>query len=160
MGVHLFTLDPSIGEFVLTRHSVRMPQRGRAYAVNEGRAHAWAPSVRAFVEHLKRPDRETGRAYATRYSASMVADVHRFLLEGGIYLYPADAAGGRESGKLRILYECHPLALVVEQAGGRASTGLARVLDLVPESLHARTALAIGSRMEVDLYEKFQGSGA
>jgi fructose-1,6-bisphosphatase I len=159
-GVHLFTLDPSIGEFLLTRRDVRMPDRGRAYAVNEGRAHAWAPGVRAFVEHLKTPDEASGRPYATRYSASLVADVHRFLLEGGIYLYPADVtAGGRGSGKLRVLYECHPLAFVVEQAGGLASTGSARVLDVVPESLHERMPLAIGSRAEVELFETYCARG-
>ena len=155
-GVHLFTLDPAIGEFLLTRKSVRMPERGRAYAVNEGRSHSWAAPVRAFVEDLKLPDPASGRPYATRYSASLVADVHRFLLEGGIYLYPADGApGGRATGKLRVLYECHPLAYVVEQAGGRASTGSQRVLDVVPESLHARIPLAIGSREEVERFERF-----
>jgi len=92
-GAHLFTLDPAIGEFLLTRDSLRMPERGRGYAVNEGRSHSWTPEVRAFVDHLKQPDAESGRPYATRYSASLVGDVHRFLLEGGIYLYPADAAG-------------------------------------------------------------------
>jgi len=160
-GAHLFTLDQSIGEFLLTRRGVRMPERGHAYAVNEGRAHAWAPEVRAFVEHLKTPDRASGRPYSTRYSASLVADVHRFLLEGGIYLYPADATpGGRAAGKLRVLYECHPLAFVVEQAGGRASTGSKRILDVVPESLHARTPLAIGSRTEVQLFERFAAGRA
>ncbi|MFY9551178.1 MAG: class 1 fructose-bisphosphatase [Thermoanaerobaculia bacterium] len=160
-GAHLFTLDQSIGEFLLTRRAVRMPERGHAYAVNEGRAHAWAPEVRAFVEHLKTPDRASGRPYSTRYSASLVADVHRFLLEGGIYLYPADATpGGRAAGKLRVLYECHPLAFVVEQAGGRASTGSKRILDVVPESLHARTPLAIGSRTEVQLFERFAAGRA
>ena len=155
-GAHLFTLDPEIGEFLLTRDSLRMPERGRSYAVNEGRAHAWAPGVRAFVDYLKEPDKTSGRPYSTRYSASLVGDVHRFLLEGGIYLYPADAPGGKSpSGKLRVLYECHPLAFVVEQAGGRASTGTQRVLDVVPDSLHARIPLAIGSREEVELFERF-----
>jgi fructose-1,6-bisphosphatase I len=155
-GVHLFSLDPSIGEFVLSRRSIRMPERGKGYAVNEGRSHAWAPSVRRFVEHLKAPGPGAG-PYSTRYSAALVGDVHRFLLEGGIYLYPADAAPGkRASGKLRLLYECHPLAFVVEQAGGRASTGAEAVLDVVPESLHARTPLAIGSRHEVELFDRFQ----
>jgi fructose-1,6-bisphosphatase I len=160
-GAHMFTLDPAIGEFLLTRDSLRMPEKGRAYAVNEGREHAWTPEVRAFVDYLKEPDKPSGRPYATRYSASLVGDVHRFLLEGGIYLYPADAPGGSApSGKLRVLYECHPLAFVVEQAGGRASTGTRRVLDVVPDSLHARIPLAIGSREEVELFEKFQSGGA
>ena len=154
-GAHLFTLDPAIGEFLLTRDSLRMPERGRGYAVNEGRAGAWAPDVRAFVDYLKETDGSSGRPYSTRYSASLVGDVHRFLLEGGIYLYPGDAAGKGASGKLRVLYECHPLAFVVEQAGGRASTGTQNVLDVVPDSLHARIPLAIGSRTEVDLYERF-----
>jgi fructose-1,6-bisphosphatase I len=155
-GVHLFTLDPAFGEFLLTRRAVRMPSRGKGYAVNEGRAHLWAPGVRAFVEHLKTPDKADGRPYATRYSASLVGDVHRFLLEGGIYLYPGDAASSEKGGgKLRVLYECHPLAFVVEQAGGRASTGTARVLDVVPSSLHERMPLAIGSRTEVELFETF-----
>jgi len=154
-GVHLFTLEPSIGEFLLTRRSVRMPERGRGYAVNEGNASRWAPGVRAFVEHLKQPDAASGRSYATRYSASMVGDVHRFLLEGGIYMYPADVRGGQAKPKLRVLYECDPMAFGVEQAGGRASTGTGAVLDVVPDSLHARIPLAIGSRTEVELFESF-----
>ncbi len=134
-AVRLFTLDPSIGEFLLTTESVRMPQRGRALCRQRGpRAIAGRPEVRAFVEHLKESDAATGRPYATRYSASLVGDVHRILLEGGIYLYPADsAADGKPKGKLRLLYECAPLALVVERAGGAATTGREAVLDVVPE---------------------------
>jgi fructose-1,6-bisphosphatase I len=160
-GVHLFTLDPTIGEFLLSRRDVRMPERGKGYAVNEGRAHRWSPGVRAFVERLKTPDPVTGRVYSTRYSASMVADVHRFLLEGGIYLYPGDgkSAGRDGGGKLRVLYECHPLAFVVEHAGGRASTGTARVLDVAPETLHERMPFAIGSRAEVDLFDELAARG-
>jgi fructose-1,6-bisphosphatase I len=155
-AVHLFTLDPSIGEFLLTEEALRMPERGRCYAVNEGRSRGWAPEVRAFVEYLKESDPATGRPYSTRYSASLVGDVHRILLEGGIYLYPADTSkNGKPQGKLRLLYECAPLALIVEKAGGAATTGTEDVLDVVPESLHARIPLAIGSRTEVELYEKF-----
>jgi fructose-1,6-bisphosphatase I len=155
-GVHLFSLDPGIGEFLLVRRDVRMPERGKGYAVNEGRAHGWSPGVRAFVERLKTPDPSTGRVYSTRYSASLVADVHRFLLEGGIYLYPGDdGRTGKGGGKLRLLYECHPLALVVEQAGGRATNGSEPILDVVPDSLHERTPLAIGSRTEVELFEQY-----
>jgi len=159
-GVHLFTLEPTIGEFLLTRRDLRMPERGKGYAVNEGRSGGWSPQVKAFVEHLKDSDKGSGRPYSTRYSASLVGDVHRFLLEGGIYLYPADAKpGGRPTGKLRVLYECHPLALVVGKAGGLASTGTERVLDVVPESLHARIPLAIGSRVEVEEFERFVARG-
>ena len=155
-GVHVFTHDPAIGEFVLTVEKLRMPARGRGFAVNEGRASGWAPGVRAFVEHLKEKDEASGRPYSTRYSGSLVGDVHRILLEGGIYMYPADTGkGGKPQGKLRLLYECAPLALVVEKAGGLASTGTERILDVVPESLHARVPIAIGSRAEVELYERF-----
>jgi fructose-1,6-bisphosphatase I len=148
-GVHLFTLEPSIGEFLLTGSSLRMPARGHGYAVNEGRSGGWTSATRAFVDHLKRD----GRAYSTRYSGSLVGDFHRILLEGGIYLYPA--AAGKASGKLRVLYECHPLAFVAEHAGGGATTGTRKVLDVVPDSLHARVPFAIGSAEEVALYERF-----
>jgi fructose-1,6-bisphosphatase I len=153
--VHVFSLDPSIGEFVLVRRRLRMPERGRGYAVNEGRRAGWSEADRAFVEHLKENDPRTGRPYSTRYSGSMVGDVHRILMEGGIYLYPADASSGKPSGKIRMLYEAHPLAFVMEQGGGRASTGRERVLDLAPRSLHARIPVAIGSAFEVELYERF-----
>jgi fructose-1,6-bisphosphatase I len=160
-GVHLFTLEPSFGEFLLTSRSVHMPARGRAYAVNEGRSGGWAPEVRAFTQWLKERDPETGRPYSTRYSGSLVADFHRILLEGGIYYYPPDAvAGGKPRGKLRVLYECHPLAFVAEQAGGRASTGREAVLDVVPEALHARIPFAIGSVSEVSVYERFVQGGS
>jgi len=154
-GVHVFSLDASIGEFVLVRRRVAMPPRGRGYAVNEGRRSGWSDADRAFVEHLKENDASTGRPYSTRYSGSMVGDVHRILLEGGIYLYPADASSGKPSGKIRMLYESHPLAFVVEQAGGRATTGKDRVLDLAPKKLHERIPIAIGSAFEVALYERF-----
>ncbi len=152
-GVRLFTLEPSVGEFLLTTGSVRMPARGRGYAVNEGRSGGWTPSTRAFVQHLKQYDNPAGGPYSTRYSGSLVGDLHRILLEGGIYLYPA--AAGKSSGKLRVLYECHPLAFIAENAGGGATTGRQAVLDVVPESLHARIPFAIGSAEEIALYERF-----
>jgi fructose-1,6-bisphosphatase I len=152
-AVRLFTLEPSIGEFLLTSAAVRMPRRGTGYAVNEGRSGGWASATRAFVEHLKTPGSANGRPYSTRYSGSLVGDFHRILLEGGVYLYPA--AAGKSSGKLRVLYECHPLAFLAEQAGGAATTGREAVLDVVPNSLHARTPFAIGSAQEVALYERF-----
>jgi fructose-1,6-bisphosphatase I len=160
-AVHLFTLDPSIGEFLLTERSVRMPARGRGYAANEGRSHGWPPGVRAFVEYLKEKDPESGRPYSTRYSGSLVADFHRILLEGGIYFYPPDLSPkGKAGGKLRILYECHPLALLAKISGGGATTGSGPILDVVPDSLHARTPFAIGSAAEVALYERFsRGEG-
>jgi fructose-1,6-bisphosphatase I len=154
-GVHVFAHDPSIGEFILVRRRLTMPQRGKGYAVNEGRRAGWSDVDREFVQYLKEPDPETGRPYSTRYSGSMVADVHRILLEGGIYLYPADSAAGKPSGKIRLLYESAPLAYVVEQAGGRASTGRQRMLEVVPASIHQRVPVAIGSTREIDLYERF-----
>jgi fructose-1,6-bisphosphatase I len=154
-GVNLFALDPAIGEFLLVRRGVLMPERGKALAVNEGRRQRWPAAVRGYVDWLKEEDRSSGRPYATRYSACMVSDFHRILLEGGIYLYPEDATKQPPRAKLRVLYECHPLALVAEQAGGLASTGSKRVLDIVPEDIHARCPIAIGSRWEVGEYEKF-----
>jgi fructose-1,6-bisphosphatase I len=156
-GVRLFTLEPSIGEFLLTSPSLRMPARGRAYAVNEGHSGGWTGATRSFVEHLKQ-DGGSGTSYSTRYSGSLVGDFHRILLEGGIYLYPA--ASGKATGKLRVLYECHPLALVAEHAGGGATTGTKRVLDVVPESLHARIPFVIGSSKEIALYERFAQAGS
>jgi fructose-1,6-bisphosphatase I len=153
-GVRLFTLEPSIGEFLLTSASVCMPRRGRSYAVNEGRSGGWSKETRSFVERLKRTDKATGLPYSTRYSGSLVGDFHRILLEGGIYLYPA--AAGKSSGKLRVLYECHPLAFVAEHAGGGATTGTRKVLDVVPDSLHARIPFAVGSAREIALYDRFQ----
>jgi fructose-1,6-bisphosphatase I len=156
--VRLFTLEPSIGEFLLTTASVRMPSRGRSYAVNEGRSGGWTAETQAFVENLKQDHRAPGRSYSTRYSGSLVADFHRILLEGGIYLYPA--AAGKASGKLRVLYECHPLAFVAEHSGGSATTGTQKVLDVIPDSLHARIPFAIGSAEEIALYERFAHSSA
>jgi fructose-1,6-bisphosphatase I len=154
-SVHLFTLDSAIGEFFLAARDVCMPPRGRNYAANEGRVRGWPEPVRAFVDYLKEKDRATGRPYSTRYSGSLVSDFHRILLEGGIYFYPPDATAGKPRGKLRVLYECHPLAFVADRAGGAASTGTGNVLDVVPDSLHARIPLAIGSRAEIELYERF-----
>jgi fructose-1,6-bisphosphatase I len=152
-AVHLFTLDPGIGEFLLTAEEVRMPERGSGYAANEGRSASWPPAVRDFVAKLKEKDPATKKPYSTRYSGSMVGDFHRILLEGGIYFYPP--TGARPEGKLRVLYECHPLAFIAEKAGGAATTGSKRILEVVPDSLHARTPFAVGSRAEVELYEEF-----
>lgn len=154
-AVHVFTLDASIGEFLLTERTVRMPPRGRGYAANEGRSLGWPSGARKFVEYLKEMDPESGRPYSTRYSGSLVADFHRILHEGGIYLYPPDVSTGKTKGKLRILYECHPLALLAEIAGGGATTGRGRVLEVVPESLDDCTPFAIGSMQEVALYDRF-----
>jgi fructose-1,6-bisphosphatase I len=159
-AVCAFTLDPATGEFFRTRERMVMPVRGKSYAVNEGNERFWKEGTRRFVAQLKSPDPKTGKAHSTRYSASLVGDFHRILLQGGIYLYPEETSDPKKSdGKLRVLYECHPLAYVAEAAGGSASTGTQAVLDVVPDSFHARCPLAIGSREEVALYEQFVAEG-
>ncbi|HEX9818139.1 MAG TPA: class 1 fructose-bisphosphatase [Methylomirabilota bacterium] len=155
-GVHGFTLDRARGTYVRTHANVRIPAHGRAYSLNDGNWSRWPAGVRRFVEHLRETDVATGRPYTARYAGSLVTDVHRTLLEGGIYLYPEDAAaGGKPSGKLRLMYEAAPMAWLIEQAGGRASTGRERILDLVPTSPHQRVPLVIGSAEDVRLAEEF-----
>ncbi|MGH7204878.1 MAG: class 1 fructose-bisphosphatase [Nitrospiraceae bacterium] len=152
-GVHGFTLDPGVGEYLLSHEHIRIPSRGKVYAVNEGNYHKWLAGTRQFVDYLKASDKATGRPYSTRYSGCLVADVHRMLLGGGIYLYPG--ATDKPEGKLRLLYEANPLALVVEQAGGRASTGTMRILEVEPKALHQRVPLFIGSPEDVSQAEAF-----
>ncbi len=155
-GVYGFTLDDTIGEFVRSHDRIRIPARGKIYSTNEGNASRWDPNVRRYVEHLRTPDAATGRPYTARYVGSMVADLHRTLLEGGIFLYPADIAkDGKPAGKLRLLYEAAPMGFVTEQAGGRASTGHERILDIQPTSYHQRVPLVIGSPEDVALAEEF-----
>ena len=144
-GVHGFTLDPSVGEFLLSHENIRIPERGSVYSVNEGSYWGWAPGVQRYIDHLKRPD--SGQPYSARYVGSLVADFHRNLLKGGVFLYPAHVKA--PEGKLRLLYEASPLAYIVEQAGGLASTGTSRVLDIQPSELHQRVPLVIGSREDV-----------
>ena len=152
-GVHGFTLDPGIGEYYLSHENIQIPSKGQVYAVNEGNAKKWPEGTRKFLEYLKGKDKATGRPYSARYSGCLVADVHRILLGGGLYLYPADV--DNPDGKLRLLYEANPLAMVVEQAGGKASTGMMRILDVKPKSLHQRVPLLIGSKDDVTLAEDF-----
>lgn len=152
-GVHEFTLDPALGEYLLSKEGIRMPPKGAVYSANEGNAGKWVPGARRFIDYLKEPDQVTGRPYALRYSGCLVADVHRLLIGGGIYLYPAET--NKPEGKLRLLYEANPLAMVVEQAGGRASTGAERILAITPEALHQRVPLLIGSGDDVAMAEAF-----
>ena len=146
-GVHGFTLDPQIGEYVLSHESMKMPSRGSIYAVNEGNYHKWPAGMQRYIDQLKIKDKAKGRPYTGRYSGCLVADLHRVLLCGGIYLYPAEVE--KPEGKLRLMYEGNPLAMVVEQAGGLASTGTRRILDVEPSALHQRVPLLIGSREDV-----------
>ena len=152
-GVHGFTLDPGIGEYYLSHENIQIPSKGQVYAANEGNAQKWPDGTRKFLEYLKGKDKATGRPYAARYSGCLVADVHRVLLGGGLYLYPAEV--DKPEGKLRLLYEANPLAMVVEQAGGKASTGMMRIMDVEPKSLHQRVPLLIGSKDDVTLAEDF-----
>jgi fructose-1,6-bisphosphatase I len=152
-GVHGFTLDPSIGEFLLSHENIRIPARGKSYSINEGHYPTWQPPTRAFVDHLKEKDPADGWSYSLRYVGALVADFHRTLLQGGIFLYPGDTKNPQ--GKLRLLYEAAPLALIVEQSGGRASNGRERILDVRPVDLHQRVPLLIGSPEDVDLAEAF-----
>jgi len=149
-GVNGFMLDPSIGEFVLTDPDMRCKERGKIYSLNEGYANLWDPAVAEFVQGKK------AKKAGARYIGSMVADVHRTLKYGGIFMYPATADAPK--GKLRLLYECNPMAYIMEQAGGKASTGKMRILDVVPTDIHQRCPIFLGSSGDVqdieDLYAK------
>jgi len=148
-GVHGFTLDPSLGEFLLSHENIRTPSRGKIYSINEGNMHFWDSGTRRYIEYVKEDRKDRGHPYSMRYIGSLVADFHRNLLKGGIFLYPGP------KGKLRLLYEASPLAMVVEQAGGSATTGAQRILDIQPESLHQKVSLIIGSREDVREYNQF-----
>jgi fructose-1,6-bisphosphatase I len=152
-GVFGFTLDPSIGEFLLSHENIKMPNHGNFYSVNEGYYHRWDKNIQELVEYYKTPDKETKRPYKARYIGSLVADFHRNLLYGGIFMYPPDSA--HPHGKLRLLYEAAPLAFIAEQAGGAASTGCERILDVQPKELHQRVPLFIGNKRDVEIAEKF-----
>jgi fructose-1,6-bisphosphatase I len=155
-GVHGFTLDRQKGDFFLTLPDIKVPARGKTYAINEGNMQAWPPPQRALVDHLKTPDKPTGRPYSLRYSGAMVADVHRILLEGGIFMYPPDMSDpARPKPKLRLLYEVAPMSFVAEQAGGRASTGTGPALDLAAKEYHQRASILVGSADDVALAEQF-----
>jgi fructose-1,6-bisphosphatase I len=152
-GVHGFTLDPSIGEFLLSHPNMRMPEPpAKVYSVNEAYYRRWTTGQQRLVSHLKN---EGG--FGSRYIGSFVADIHRILLQGGLFMYPSDDKN--PSGKLRLLYEAAPLAMVVEQAGGRASTGSMDLLDVEPVELHQRTPIYMGSRAFVDLAEAMLAEG-
>jgi fructose-1,6-bisphosphatase I len=152
-GVHGFTYDPSIGEFILTHENMKLPPISKCYSINEAYTYWWDDGVKAFVDWIKTPNKEDQRPYGGRYVGSLVSDVHRNLLYGGIYLYPKDKRSA--SGKLRLLYECAPLSYIVEQAGGLGSTGDGNVLDIVPTDIHERIPLIIGNQKDVLIAEEF-----
>lgn len=153
-GVFGFTLDPSIGEFLLSHPRIHIPEPPqRIYSVNEGYYTRWSERQRRLIDHMKGTDGANDQPFSSRYIGSLVADVHRSLLYGGIFMYPADTKC--PDGKLRLLYEAAPLAFIVEQAGGRATDGLRDILDIDPRSLHQRTPLFIGAREFVDMADEY-----
>ena len=145
-GVHAFTLDPTIGAFVLSQENMKMPERGKYYSVNEANVASWPEGYRQYILDLQH------EGFGARYIGSLVADFHRTLLKGGVFLYPPNKV--KSAGKLRLLYEANPLALIAEQAGGLATNGLDRVLDLRPEAIHQRTPFMVGSRYEMETLAK------
>ncbi len=152
-GVNVFIYDPTIGEFILLNNNIKIPNRGKIYSCNEGNYYKWDRNVQQYVDYLKLPSDDESRPYSLRYIASGVADVHRALHYGGIYLYPADSS--MPEGKFRLVYEANALAMVVEQAGGRASDGKVRIQEKKPTSIHQRTPLFIGSNDDVRECELF-----
>lgn len=151
-GVNGFTLDPSIGEFCLSHPNMKIPEMGKIYSINEGNILQCPAGVKEYVNWCQQEDKATNRPYSARYIGSLVADFHRNLLKGGIYIYPSTHSS--PSGKLRLMYEANPLAFIVEQAGGKASNGHTRIMDLNPEKLHQRTPLFIGSMKMVEQAEQ------
>lgn len=151
-GVNGFTLDPSIGEFCLSHPDLKIPEDGTIYSINEGNYVHFPEGVKKYLKYAQVEDKATNRPYTSRYIGSMVADVHRNLIKGGIFIYPTTAAS--PNGKLRLLYECNPMAFIVEQAGGKASDGKNRILSIEANALHQRSALFIGSPKMVEMAEQ------
>lgn len=152
-GVSVFTLDPSIGEFILSDDDLMIPERGKIYSVNEGSYHSWEEGLKKYVKYCQVEDPDTNRPYKARYIGSMVADVHRTLITGGIFIYPNSSQ--YPNGKLRLMYECNPLSFVIEQAGGMAIDGKGRILEIEPKLIHQRTPIFIGSKKNVLKVKEF-----
>ncbi len=147
-GVNGFTLDPSIGEFILSHPNIKTPSKGSTYSVNEGNYFGWKGGLKKYIKWTQREHPETNRPYTSRYIGSLVADIHRNLLTGGIYIYPTNSRS--PEGKIRLMYEANPLAFIVEQAGGKALNGSKRIMDIVPTKLHQRTPIYLGSPEMID----------
>ena len=152
-GVHGFTLDPSFGEFLLSHDNIKIPKKAHIYSINEGNYLYWHPGLKKYIKYLQEDDEASERPYSARYVGSMVADIHRSLLYGGIFMYPADHR--HKNGKLRLMYECNPMSFIVEAAGGRASNGKQRIMEIQPKSLHENSPLFIGSEEDVKMVEEF-----
>jgi len=152
-GVHGFTLDPSYGEFVLSHPDIKIPEKAKMYSVNESNFDYWDQTIKNYVHYVKQIDEATGRPLNSRYIGSMVSDFHRNLLYGGIYLYPASSV--LQEGKIRLTYEANPMAFIIEQAGGMASDGDKRIMDIMPEDIHQRTPLFMGPEFDIVMLEDF-----
>jgi fructose-1,6-bisphosphatase I len=155
-GVFGFTLDPSYGEFVLSHENIKIPNKGKIYSVNESYFDYWDDGVKNYIRWAKTAAPDDGRPLNSRYIGSLVADIHRNLLYGGIFLYPGDnKSPERRNGKLRLQYEANPIAFILEQAGGRASDGRRRILEIPPKSIHETTPVILGSVEDVQIAESF-----
>jgi fructose-1,6-bisphosphatase I len=152
-GVYGFTLDPTVGEFIMSHDKIKVPQNGKIYSFNEGNYDMWTPGLKKYMDSLKTGGAEKGKPYSARYIGSLVGDFHRTILYGGIYGYPGDAKN--PNGKLRLLYECAPMSFIAEQAGGMGSDGKGRILDIMPTKVHQRVPFFTGSTGEVKYLESF-----
>lgn len=142
-GVNGFTLDPSIGEFCLSHPEMKIPENGSIYSINEGNYINFPDGIKKYIKYCQEEDPATHRPYTSRYIGSMIADMHRNMIKGGIFLYPPTSSSPK--GKLRLVYECNPMAFIIEQAGGRATNGFQRILEMEVESLHQRCSIIVGS---------------
>ena len=155
-GVNGFTYDQNVGIFVLTHPNMRIPEDTKEFSINASRARFWDPPVKRYIEECQAGKAgPRGKDFNMRWVASMVAEVHRILCRGGVFLYPVDEDNRKKGGKLRLMYEANPMAFIVEQAGGRASTGRQRILEVQPQGLHQRVGVILGSANEVERLESF-----
>ncbi len=152
-GVNGFTLDPTIGEFCLSHPNMKVPTAGKIYSINEGNYVKFPQGIKNYIKYCQEEDKNTNRPYTSRYIGSMVADIHRNLLLGGVFIYPETSA--QPNGKLRLMYECNPIAFIIEQAGGKATTGKGRILEIKPTELHQRVPAILGSTDMVDKVLEF-----
>jgi fructose-1,6-bisphosphatase I len=153
LGVSLFTLDPSIGEFILSDRRIKIPDHGAIYSINEGSYNSWDLGLKKYIKYCQKEDAETNRPYSARYIGSMVADIHRTLIKGGIFIYPHSKK--YPNGKLRLMYECNPLSFIIEQAGGMGTNGQKRIMELHPKAIHEQTPIYIGSSKNVEKVMSF-----
>ena len=159
-GVHAFTLDPLLGEFILSHRDLKVPEEAHEFAINASNSRFWEYPVQRYVDEcLKGSSGARDKDFNMRWIASLVAEAHRILMRGGVFMYPRDNKNPALPGRLRLTYECNPIAMLIEQAGGRASTGYKRMLEVVPEAIHQKIGFVFGSRAEVERIEKYHREG-